>query len=322
MLMYSWFHIGVRMKTRAVLCCFIVLYGATVTFYACLYLLFGMWKPDVDACYNFSSCMFFSLITHGTVGMGVRDPKFNNCIYMLVILTTQCVVALVSDAVLISMVMARWTRGETRAATLVFSDTALITQHKGENYLLFQVYDEKCPSIVEASVRVFCYVHHKNQNDERSFPYCRALKLLNPNPDDGSIIMLFSPTVVVHKIDSDSPLFSAIQMMGFTPHGLSPKSLWRLLDRLPHFEIVVEVNASEPFTAAQIQARWSYVCGEIEVNEPTSTFQTPVVHVKEGLAAVNPTSVRDWRNLGNTSESSTNTHNQLARALTFILSSS
>jgi len=180
--------------------------------------------------------------------------------------------------------------------------------------LIFQVLDQHRHSIVEANIRVFCYVH--DRGDGNAHPYYRALKLVHPHPDDGGVLMLFSPTLIVHRIDSDSPLISAANLMG-NNICLDECGLHHLLStlyQLEHFEIVVEVNGTEVVLTAQVQVRWSYVLEEIEVLEPTTMVATPTVCFVHGRAHVNYKALADWDN-----EETEISVRQIERALDFVL---
>jgi len=217
---------------------------------------------------------------------------------MIFMLVFQVISSLFTDALLLGVLFTRLSRGGKRGESFTYSDRAIIAEHGGEQYLLFQVFDKRRDALVEASIRCFCYIHHDFGG--RSFPHHRAMKLAQPDPDDGGVLLCCSPTLVAHRLGPSSPIFAAAALEGFSRGDGKPLDVSKLeaaLSRLSHFEIVVEVNGVENVTNAQVQSRWSFLASEIDSDEVEGPdWETPCVTIQGGLAHVHRTSVALWRN--------------------------
>merc|ERR1712039_347628 len=96
-------------------------------------------------------------------------------------------------------------------------------------------------------------------------PYYRSLKLAHPHLDDGGILMLCSPTTVVHKLDASSPIIASAALDRQKEGAFADaEEILAALRSLSHFEVVVDVNGIEGTSSSQVQARWSYVLEEIQ----------------------------------------------------------
>jgi hypothetical protein len=302
----DWFYALVHMHTHRLLVFFAALYFFMVLFYAFVYYAvdwLGSCKLGLKQ--GFRAAFFFSLETHATIGYGAPSPTFNECYPMILALFTQAFLALVGDAVLIGVLFARMSRGTKRAASVVFSERAIIVEHKNEYFLLFQVFDKRRDALVEANIRVFCYIHHGVAG--RRFPYNRAMKLAHPNQHEGGVLLMCSPTLVLHKLAPSSPLVAAASLAGYSAKEdgrLDPSRLVEALRSLAHFEIVVEVNGVENITTSQVQARWSFIAEEVSTQDNGGCWEMPDVTIDEGLAQVHRTAVAHWRTTDATHENS------------------
>jgi potassium inwardly-rectifying channel subfamily J len=317
----DWFHPLVHQKTWRLILVFSIAYMLLIMLFAIVYFVID----QLTSCHiglhgGFRAAFFFSLETHATIGYGVpgADSSFHECNSMIVALYLQTFIALLSDAVLIGLLFARMSRGTNRAVSVVFSEKAIIVKHCDEHYLIFQVFDKRRDALVEANIRLFCYVHHELNG--RRFPYNRACRLTHPNPDDGAVLLTYTSTMVIHKLSESSPIVSAAKLAGYSRDvhdAFDPEGLLEALRALAHFEIIVEVNGVENVTTAQVQARWSFLIGEIEYDEDEDMcWETPDVHVSDGKAQVHRTAVANWHNRSH-HEELVATVGQLAHAMAF-----
>lgn len=74
-----------------------------------------------------------------TIGYGTQDTFFNECGIMAFLITVQSLLAIFLDSVFIGLVFSRLGRAQQRAASVVFSDKAVIQQIDGQLHFMFQV---------------------------------------------------------------------------------------------------------------------------------------------------------------------------------------
>lgn len=138
-----------------------------------------------------------------TIGYGLPDPYYNNCWEGTVALTLQCLVAYFWNALVIGSVFLRMTRPQSRAATVLFSDKAVIQQINGSFYFMFRLCEAKHHDLVQAHVRCYCIRH--DRKGEKVYSVV-PMRLQQPDDDHGAQLMLTLPTKVIHRIDNWSPL--------------------------------------------------------------------------------------------------------------------
>jgi hypothetical protein len=157
--------------------------------------------------------------------------------------------------------------------------------------------------------------------------------LIHPNPDDGSVLIPYTSTLVIHKLSKTSPIVSAANLADakdptYANGLLDATKLLDALVNLEHFEIIVDVTGVENVTTAQVQARWSFTLEEIELAEGGKTvWETPIVHLTKctnclgdtnWLAQVHQKAVANFGNF-NCSDQHNLSPGQLARAVAFHL---
>ena len=74
-----------------------------------------------------------------TIGYGTQDTFFNECGIAAFLITVQSLLAIFLDSVFIGLVFSRLGRAQQRAASVVFSDKAVIQQIDGQLHFMFQV---------------------------------------------------------------------------------------------------------------------------------------------------------------------------------------
>ena len=110
---------------------------------------------------NMLEAYYFSLSTMTTIGYGVSDYYFGDCWSPLLVISLQCCVALVFDALAIGIIFQRLSRVAKRASTIIFSDRAVIRRVRGRLYFMFQVCELRKHQLIEAHVRVYCVRHER-----------------------------------------------------------------------------------------------------------------------------------------------------------------
>ena len=179
----------------------------------------GLYLAVDDECQmeinNFVQGMYFSVETMITIGYGAQgdDVFFNDCAAPLILIITQSFVGILLDSLAIGIVFQRFSRGQSRANTIIFSQKACVRKIRGHLYMMFQVCEMRKHQLTEAHVR--CYAIRSDTTAEGDMVHFQSypMRLQHPDDDLGGMILMALPSVVVHRIDAWSPLL---------PHSLTP----------------------------------------------------------------------------------------------------
>lgn len=203
------------------------------------------WSPCVANINSFASCFLFSLETQHTIGYGGRATT-EECPEAIITMCMQSIWGMMIQAFMVGIIFAKMARPKQRTQTLLFSRNAVICQRDGQLCLMFRVGDMREKShLINAQVRAQMIRPRATKEGEYLSPFLTELKL---NVDDySSDIFLIWPKVVVHKINSSSPLYT-----------LSAADLIN-----ERFEIVVILEGTTESTGQTTQARSSYLPPEI-----------------------------------------------------------
>lgn len=133
------FHTVVNFSTWKIIVGACIVYTIAVLFFAVPYWLIGQrgWCAMVDHAehihhkqnMNFLDAVFFSVETMATIGYGApTDIFFDDCTGMAALIISQNIFSLLMDSVVLGIVFNRMARGTPRAASIVFSDKAVLRQ--------------------------------------------------------------------------------------------------------------------------------------------------------------------------------------------------
>eukprot|EP00549_Striatella_unipunctata_P009451 CAMPEP_0118683522 /NCGR_PEP_ID=MMETSP0800-20121206/6100_1 /TAXON_ID=210618 ORGANISM="Striatella unipunctata, Strain CCMP2910" /NCGR_SAMPLE_ID=MMETSP0800 /ASSEMBLY_ACC=CAM_ASM_000638 /LENGTH=231 /DNA_ID=CAMNT_0006580057 /DNA_START=365 /DNA_END=1057 /DNA_ORIENTATION=- len=228
-----------------------------------------------------------------TIGYGVSDYYFGDCWLPLVLVLMQVCCALTFDAVAIGLIFQRISRGQKRSKTIIFSDKAVVRYVRGIPYLMFRIGELRRHQIIEAQVRAYCIRHERHlmpnadenqdinsETMETVYHVARAITFVHPDEQNvGSHILMSLPQVIVHRMDSLSPLLPPPiwydangEKHTYTPvtPGSEATRNTTIKDEVEPFlldrevELVVLVEGTDDFTGAPVQARHSYRFDEFE----------------------------------------------------------
>merc|ERR1719210_2199542 len=145
-----------------------------------------------------------------TIGYGVPDPYFRNCPQAVFVLLGQSLTGLVIDAMMIGLVFQHATSAYMRASTVIFSNHAILQVIDGCVHLIFRVAEMQTP-LLQCVIQVYCVQHHADSRLPGGVRVqVSAVQLKEPDTDMYSgVLFLGLPTMVVHRIDYDSPLAPA-----------------------------------------------------------------------------------------------------------------
>jgi Inward rectifier potassium channel C-terminal domain/Inward rectifier potassium channel transmembrane domain len=218
---------------------------------------------------NHMEALYFSLSTMTTIGYGVSDYYFGDCWTPLLLVLLQSCCAITFQSVAIGLLFQRISRGQKRSKTIIFSDKAVIQKVRNEFYFMFQVGELRRQHLIDVSVRCYCMKHERflsSQGNLQTFPFVtRQLPLHYPDDRIGSHILMSVPQVIVHHIDTSSPLL--------------PKDMWYDRDSCSHskeyrqryhqdrqLEVIILIEGVDALTGQPLQARHSYRWDDIAWN--------------------------------------------------------
>lgn len=202
----DWFHTLVDMPTWRVCIVVFFMYFICFSIWGVLYFLAPAYCEMPQLTYTRS--WFFSVQTMMTIGYNVPDSGFHDCGYSLAAVSCQCVVGCILDALCVGIIFERVARGQKRAATLLFSQQAVIRVVRNQLYLMVRVGEARKHQLVEAHVRMYAVVKQGVNQEPLRYVYFHSHPMRLTYPDDslGSSLLLAWPSVVIHRIDAWSPL--------------------------------------------------------------------------------------------------------------------
>ncbi|XP_021707001.1 G protein-activated inward rectifier potassium channel 3 isoform X1 [Aedes aegypti] len=201
-------------------------------------------QPCVTFIYGFTSAFLFSLETQHTIGYGNRFVT-EECPEAVFILALQSITGVFIQAFMVGIVFAKLSRPKKRAQTLLFSRNAVICHRDGVPCLMFRVGDMRKSHIIEAHVTAQI-IRRKITKEGETLPFYQQNMEVSCDGGDERLMFIW-PTIVVHKIDKNSPLYN-----------LSAQDMLR-----ERFEIVVMLEGVVESTGMTTQARSSYLPSEV-----------------------------------------------------------
>ena len=215
---------------------------------------------------NHMEALYFSLSTMTTIGYGVSDYYFGDCWTPLLLVLLQSCCSITFQSIAIGLLFQRISRGQKRSRTIIFSDKAVIRRVKSEPYLMIRIGELRRQQLIMVSVRCYCVKHERylrGPGQVETAPFLtRHVKLLYPDESLGSHLLMSIPQVIVHRIDSSSPLAPKSCWYDTQAHAHEKTALKSYLqDR--DVEIIVEIEGIDELTGQALQARHSYRWNDI-----------------------------------------------------------
>lgn len=281
MFFYDFFHTILQVPVLGV-------YPMVFISYALCHLLFAiMWWSISDSCAiglsGLMSAFYCSVETQMTIGYGAPAENFAGCPEAVLLLPLQVVCGQMLDAAVIGIVFAQISAASAHAASVMFSDTALLRVVDGCVQMTFRIAKRTGFSLSQGKIQVYCVQHHKDPSQPRGVRVeVNAMHLIEPDMDMyNGVIFLGLPAEVSHKVDFNSPLAPVV------PAGTSgyPSELdvRTYLKSSKYLEILVLVSGVEQTTAANFEARHSYTLEDLFWNR---TFEPCVSINKDGQHTV------------------------------------
>ncbi|XP_077414299.1 inward rectifier potassium channel 16-like [Vanacampus margaritifer] len=238
----------VEIRWRVMLLVFSLSYIISWLFFGLCYWLIayvhGDGDGDVDGpcvlnVHDFTSAFLFSMETQATIGYGFRGMT-ENCMVAVVVVTIQDVVSCLLDTIVIGIVIAKMASARKRAQTVGFSRFAVVNQRDGVLCLSWRLGDFRGNHILEGVARAQLVRHSKQSKG----PVVISYQDVDIQDRD---LVLATPALVVHKLNSGSPLYK-----------ISPDDLLE-----ENFELVVSFTYTGDSTGMLHQTRTSYTPADI-----------------------------------------------------------
>lgn len=193
-------------------------YAFLVVDFALLYLYVDIHYPCVLNIYrrghwlkSFLGACYFSLETVLTIGYGTTDEFFGGCTSPLILIFTQAMISILIDSCMFGVIFAKFSRGQPRALSVAVSKHCIVRNIRGHWYLMFRVCETRTEQLCEAHVRIYAV---RNERDEDGTLYeCNPIPMRTQFPDDelGADLLMNVPSLVVHRLDSWSPLLPPVK---------------------------------------------------------------------------------------------------------------
>ncbi|XP_030645524.1 inward rectifier potassium channel 16-like [Chanos chanos] len=200
-------------------------------------------NPDTELCIanmrEFTAAFLFSMETQRTIGYGYRFMT-EKCMAAIVVVTIQDLMSCFMNTFIIGVVVAKMSSARKRAQTVGFSNCAVVNLRDGEFCLCWRIGDFRGNHMLEGTTSAQLIRHTQLPSGAVSVTY-QDLEIQNKD------VTLVTPALIIHKLDSDSPLYS-----------LSPRDL-----READFELVVTFTYTDDSRGILHQNRSSYTPDEI-----------------------------------------------------------
>mmetsp|Transcript_32808 Transcript_32808/g.60009 ORF Transcript_32808/g.60009 Transcript_32808/m.60009 type:complete len:379 (+) Transcript_32808:86-1222(+) len=240
-------------------------FGAVYLFFYALFAAFWLWvaSPCNVGVDTYREAFYLSVETMTTIGYGVPDPFFNDCIEAMPVILSQSFVGLFLDVIVLNIVFQRVSSASARSVSVIFSESAVLkTSSEGRVRLAFRVCDMRHRPLLEAWVRLYCILHVSNpENPDLAEVRVAAMKISEPSTDvaEGKLFLCL-PMMIEHEVDEDSPLAP--------PNCQAPPTMEEVeayVEKLGFVEIIACLVGMDELTGASTEARHSYTKEELHV---------------------------------------------------------
>eukprot|EP00931_Biecheleriopsis_adriatica_P022426 TRINITY_DN14418_c0_g1_i1.p1 TRINITY_DN14418_c0_g1~~TRINITY_DN14418_c0_g1_i1.p1 ORF type:complete len:506 (+),score=58.98 TRINITY_DN14418_c0_g1_i1:26-1543(+) len=255
-------HTALQLPFVGLFFCFLAMYVACFVFFAAIW-----WLISEQCGLNFEtfvSAISFSAESQMSIGFGAPSSNFNGCDEAAIVLPLQLVGGFMLDAAVIGIMFAQISAANAHAASVMFSDTALLREVEGCVHLSFRIAKRTGFMLSQGKIQVYCVQHLKDPLHGRGsvrVEVC-AMNLAEPDMDlYNGVFFLGLPCEVVHRVDFDSPL--APDAPPGTRGIPSAAEVQSYLRTSKYLEILVMVSGIEQTTASSFEARHSYTLDDI-----------------------------------------------------------
>lgn len=282
LLFNSFFHSLLNMSMQRLILVFLVFYVTVYAFFGLGWYYVSKMSEECQqslGIHTYRDAFHLSLETQQTIGFGVPDPYFSNCVSVTPLLVSQTLCGLLLDMVALNVLYQRFSSPVGRAMTVAFSEFAILQEQDGHVFLVFRFCEMRKQPLLDVYVRVYCLIRVENPFVSEGVEVrLVALDLDWPDGDYAEGRVLASlPVTVVHKVDKDSPLApsgdnsSSSSESGLEKEPGEEKKEDRFtlegvregLHGLPFFEIIAVVCGTDENSGNTVEARFSYTLDEL-----------------------------------------------------------
>lgn len=190
---------------------------------------------------NFHGVFMLSMESQVSTGYGEHYPN-EECPEAIFLLIIQLICGVLLDGCMIGVIYQKMIRQTKHTKAARFSKRAVICLRDGQMCLIFRVVDNRHHHGIRTKVKAFIFKEKITQEGEHLGECQQRLEL----ETNGKLFLLW-PETVCHFINEDSPFYNL--------------SAQDLLEK--HFEICVSITGDSRATGQTIQAKTSYLSGEI-----------------------------------------------------------
>lgn len=242
----------VDMKWRYKLTLFVSTFLITWFFFGMLFYLIAMAHNDLDIeqASNHTPCVMnvatltgaylFSLESQTTIGYGFRHIS-EECPLAIITLVLQLVLTGLAEIFVTGTFLAKLARPKKRAETIMFSQLALVSKHKGKLCVMVRVANMRKSPLVQCQLSGKLLSPYVTEEGEKIQLHQQPVDFHFDSSEHCPFLVL--PLIFYHVLDESSPLASLIA------ENLNVRN----------FELVVTLNATMESTASTCQSRTSYV---------------------------------------------------------------
>lgn len=267
------FHVILRQSTEK------LILGAFAA-YITMWLIFACWwlqvaRPCGLSLTSYRQALYLSIESMTTIGYGVDDPFFQDCDEVMPLLFIQSLLAMLLDTIIIGILFQRFARANARAATIIFSKTALLRQRGPRIQLAFRIAEMQDASLLQVSLQVFVLMHRQDLRadtgpDDLETVIVKALPLQGLD-DTNNVLLCGLPMTITHDIDRFSPLApcNAPWLTSSVTQAADPTigEVEKHLADLPWVEIIAVISGVEEITGGSVEGRQSYTFSDIDVGK-------------------------------------------------------
>ena len=193
---------------------------------------------------GWTSAFLFSLESQTTIGYGGRQIT-PDCPEATILLLVQCIVGLIIQSTMGGLVFTKLQQPYLSAATILFSNAAVIAPRNGKLCLMFRIGNVRKSQLLRPNILVLLVEKGQRKVSRRTLRVTIDVKDTTQTKE----LYLFLPVIVYHVIDEKSPLYQYTE-------GQIDKQ----------FEIYVILQGITEATGNVVQARTKYLSDQIRWN--------------------------------------------------------
>lgn len=139
-------------------------------------------------------------------------------------LLTEIITKLFVDSLIIGAIYVRLSRPTLRAGAFLISDFATLRRVNGKLYFMCQFIDTKRQQLLSSTLRLYS-LHLRQREDPTANPFSHSQIDVCFPEQSCSPMLMYLPQLVVHEINSASPLMPTPEFMRENAHKFTDRSV-------------------------------------------------------------------------------------------------